>query len=146
MTEEITQKHLERARVQGAPSTIPGASGLVRPYPYEEQTRQTVRALSLELDNDFSIEQLQRAQATLAQHAAKQGLRVLEQPMFALSNDPTEDIPSEWQWTLLPSRSRSAPTPPPIAYAAQSMRQAIARSSPIDHFPEALRPPPATFG
>lgn len=101
MMEEITQKHLERTRVRGAPSTIPGASGLVRAYPYDEQTRQTVRALTLTLDNDFSIAQLQSAQATLAQYAAKQGLRVLEQPMFALSNDPMEDIPSEWEWTLL---------------------------------------------
>ena len=46
MPDDITQKHLDRARVRGAPSTIPGSSGLVGTYPVEEVQRQTVRALT----------------------------------------------------------------------------------------------------
>ena len=110
MADEITQKHLNRARVRGAPSSIPGASGLIGSYAFEEEQRQTTRALSMPLDKDFSIAELREAQEKLAQVAAKQGLRALEQPMFALEADPMEQVPHEWSWRLyLPVSGKAMP-------------------------------------
>ncbi len=107
MADEITQKHLSRARVRGAPSSIPGASGLVGSYRFEENTRQTMRALLTPLDRDFSIAELRESQTKLAQLAAKQQLQMLEPPMFALKADPVEQVPHEWEWELyLPVRGK----------------------------------------
>jgi DNA gyrase inhibitor GyrI len=107
MADEITQKHLDHARVRGAPSTIPGATGLVGTYDIEEHTRQTVRALVMPLERDFTVPQLKSAQEKLSQTAAKQSLRVLEQPLIALKADPMEDPPGDWEWELvLPVRGR----------------------------------------
>lgn len=108
MADEITQKHLSRARVRGAPSSIPGASGLIGSYGFEEIQRQTVRALKSPLDRDFSVADLRVAQAKLAETAARQGLQVVEQPMFALKADPMEQVPHEWEWELyLPVRGNA---------------------------------------
>lgn len=108
MSDEITLKHLQRARVRGAPSSIPGASGLIGSYGFEEVQRQAVRALSTPLSKDFSIAELREAQEKLAQIAAKQGLQALEQPMFALEADPMEQVPHEWSWKLyLPVRGKA---------------------------------------
>lgn len=108
MSDEITQKHLQRARVRGAPSSIPGASGLIGTYGFEEIQRQAVRALCLSLDKDFTVAELRDAQARLARVAAKQGLQVVEAPMFALKADPMEQVPHEWEWELyLPVRGKA---------------------------------------
>jgi hypothetical protein len=37
----------------------------------------------------------------MAQLAAKQKLRVLEEPLIALDNNPMEDLPHDWKWSLL---------------------------------------------
>src|SRR5690606_26534761 len=109
MADEITQKHLDKARVRGAPATIPGAAGLVGTYDIEENTRQTVRSLVMALDRNFTVAQLQECQDKLAQIAAKQKLRVLEPPLIALKADPMETPPGEWEWELvLPVRGRAA--------------------------------------
>ncbi|MBM4375518.1 MAG: hypothetical protein FJ095_10565 [Deltaproteobacteria bacterium] len=108
MADEITQKHLNRARVRGAPSSIPGASGLIGSYAFEEIQRQTVRAIRLSLDKDFSLAELRDAQEKLAAHAARHGLVPIEAPMFALAADPMEQVPHEWEWHLfLPVRGKA---------------------------------------
>ncbi len=110
MADDITQKHLNRARVRGAPATIPGASGLIGSYPFEEVTRQTMRALVTPLDRDFTMESLRDAQTKLAQHAIKHRLETLEPPMFALKADPMEQVPHEWEWDLyLPVSGKVVP-------------------------------------
>ncbi len=101
MSDEITQKHLSRARVRGAPSSIPGASGLVGSYGFEETQRQAVRALAIKLSRDFSIAEVREGAAKLAQLAAVSGLTVLEGALIALDGDPTEVVPHEWSWKLL---------------------------------------------
>ena len=108
MVDDITQKHLQKARVRGAPTTIPGAAGLVGSYPYEEIVRHTVRALALDLPYGFTARTVREAQAKLAQVAAVQQLQVLEPPLLALHGDPSEDPAYEWQWhALLPVRGRA---------------------------------------
>lgn len=107
MADEITQKHLDKARVRGAPSTIPGSGGMVGSYDVEERTRQTVRALVMALDRNFTVGQVKDAQEKLSQTAAKQKLKVLEQPLIALKADPMADPPGDWEWELtLPVRGR----------------------------------------
>ena len=106
MADEITQKHLDRLRVRGAPAAIVGATGMVGTYDFSEKTRQTVRALSMDLgesfhDGEFNVTPLREGSAKLAQLAATQNLRVLEQPVFALNGDPVADPPHEWTWELL---------------------------------------------
>lgn len=108
MTDDITQKHLDKARVRGAPATIPGSGGMVGTYDIEEITRQTVRSLVMPLDRNFTVAQLNEAREKLSQAAAKQKLRVLEPPLIALEADPMEDPPGEWTWELvLPVRGRA---------------------------------------
>lgn len=107
MADEITQKHLDKARVRGAPATIPGSAGMVGAYDLQEIIRQTVRSLVLPLDRNFTVDQLKEGQAKLAQAAAKQKLSVLEQPLIALKADPMQDPPGDWEWDLvLPVRGR----------------------------------------
>ncbi len=80
---------------------------MVGTYTIEERTRQTVRALGMALDREFTIPQLKEHQEKLAQIAAKQKLQVLEQPLIAVKADPMEDAPGEWEWELvLPVRGR----------------------------------------
>ena len=74
---------------------------MVGSYDCEEVTRQTVRALALPLDGNFTVAELREGKDTLSQLAAKQKLRVLEQPLFALNGDPQDDLPHEWSWELL---------------------------------------------
>ena len=101
MADNITQKHLDKLRVRGAPSIIPGAAGMVGDYAVEEIQRQTVRSLVLELDRDFTVAALRDGQKKLSQLAAVQRLRALEAPVFALHGDPQEDLPHEWTWQLM---------------------------------------------
>jgi len=101
MADDITQQHLDRARVRGAPSTIPGSAGMVGTYDYEEIQLNARRALSLELHRDFTMAELRDAQDKLAQHAAKHKLRVLEQALIVLHADPVEDPPHDWTWTVV---------------------------------------------
>ncbi|MCA9625107.1 MAG: hypothetical protein KC731_39050 [Myxococcales bacterium] len=108
MADEITQKHLQRARVRGAPSTIPGSAGLVQAYDYDELVRPVSRTLSKALDADFTMAELRATRDKLAQHAAKQKLKVLEQALIVLHGDPVEDPPHEWKWVVeLPVSGRA---------------------------------------
>ncbi len=103
--DEITQRHLQKLRIRGAPSTIPGALGFVGSYDAEETWRMTCRALVLPLSKTFSVADLRDAYARLEAVAAKQKLKLAEDPMFALKGDPNEDPPHKWEYeAVLPVR------------------------------------------
>jgi DNA gyrase inhibitor GyrI len=103
--DDITQRHLERLRIRGAPSTIPGSVGFVGSYDAEETWRQTARALVAPLDKHVTGASLQTAFDHLTATAAAQHLSVLEEPLFALRGDPTEDPPHKWEYeAVLPIR------------------------------------------
>jgi hypothetical protein len=105
MPDEITQKHLQRLRIRGAPATIPGSHGLVGAYDGEETWRQTCRALVLPLDRGFTGAQLREAFAKLAEVASRQKATLFEEPMFALKGDPNQDPPHKWEYeAVLPFR------------------------------------------
>jgi DNA gyrase inhibitor GyrI len=101
----ITQKHLDRLRVRGAPSAIPGSVGFVGTYEAEETWRQTGRALVTPLERSFGGAALKTAYARLADEAARYKLMVADEPMFALKGDPSEDPPHTWAYeAVLPIR------------------------------------------
>ncbi len=103
--DEITQRHLQRLRIRGAPSTIPGSVGSVGSYEAEETWRQTARALVTPLDKHLTGAALREAFDRLAAVAAAQKLTVVEDPLFALKGDPTEDPPYKWEYeAVLPIR------------------------------------------
>jgi DNA gyrase inhibitor GyrI len=105
LPDEITQRHLQRLRIRGAPSTIPGTVGFVGSYDAEEIWRQTGRALVTPLERGFSVGALRDAIARLTESARAQRLTVVEEPMFALRGDPNEDPPHKWQYeAVLPVR------------------------------------------
>jgi DNA gyrase inhibitor GyrI len=104
-SDETTQKHLNRLRVRGAPSTIPGTSGFVGSYDAEEIWRQTGRALVLPLDRHFTAATLREIYDKLAGAAARQKATPIEEPMFALKGDPSQDPPHKWEYeAVLPIR------------------------------------------
>lgn len=109
-TDEITQRHLDRLRIRGAPSTIPGAVGFVGSYDAEEIWRQTCRALVVPLPKALTVEALRDAFAKLRQVAEREKLTVAEEPLFALKGDPDEDPPHKWEYeALLPVRGPAKP-------------------------------------
>jgi DNA gyrase inhibitor GyrI len=109
-SDEITQKHLQKLRIRGAPSTIPGSTGFVGTYEAEEIWRQTGRALVLPLDRHLTAASLVAAYAKLADFAASQKLTAIEDPMFALKGDPAEDPPHKWEYeAVLPIRGAAKP-------------------------------------
>jgi hypothetical protein len=108
--DEITQRHLQRLRIRGAPSTIPGTVGFVGSYEAEETWRQTARALITPLDKHLTGAGLRQAFERLAAVAAEQKLTVVEDPLFALKGDPTEDPPHKWEYeAILPIRGAGKP-------------------------------------
>ncbi len=103
--DQITQKHLNRLRVRGAPSAIPGSVGFVGTYEAEETWRQTGRALVTPLERGFGVAPLKEAYARLAEGAEHHKLVVVDEPMFALKGDPNEDPPHKWEYeAVLPIR------------------------------------------
>lgn len=111
--DEITQKHLNRLRVRGAPSTIPGTAGFVGTYEAEETWRQTGRALVLPLEPSFNAAALREAFHRLTEEAKRQELLVTDEPLFALKGDPNEDPPHKWEYeALLPIRGGAKPADP----------------------------------
>lgn len=108
MADEITQRHLNRLRVRGAPATIPGAAGFVGSYDVEEVWRQTGRALVVPLARPLGTQALREAFARLTALAKQQKLTVLEDPLFALKGDPNEDPPHKWEYeAVLPVRGNA---------------------------------------
>jgi DNA gyrase inhibitor GyrI len=103
--DDITQRHLNRLRIRGAPSAIPGSGASVGLYDAEETWRQTARAIVTPLDKHVTAAALEEAFTRLSSVAAAQKLSVLEDPLFALKGDPTEDPPHRWEYeALLPVR------------------------------------------
>jgi DNA gyrase inhibitor GyrI len=108
--DEITQRHLNKLRIRGAPSTIPGTIGSVGSYEAEETWRQTARALVLPLPKLLTAAVLADAFGRLTTLATAQGLSVVEDPLFALKGDPTEDPPHKWEYeAVLPIRGAGKP-------------------------------------
>jgi DNA gyrase inhibitor GyrI len=101
----ITQKHLNRLRVRGAPSAIPGSVGFVGTYEAEETWRQTGRALVTPLDRGFGVAALKEAYARLAEGAERHKLAMADEPLFGLMGDPNDDPPHKWEYeAVLPIR------------------------------------------
>ena len=101
----ITQKHLNRLRVRGAPTAIPGSVGFVGTYEAEETWRQTGRALVTPLDRGFGVAALKEAYARLAEGAERHKLTTADEPLFALKGDPNDDPPHKWEYeAVLPIR------------------------------------------
>lgn len=118
MSDPITQKHLDRLRIRGAPATIPGAAGLVGEYDAEETWRQTCRALVTPLDRNFNHVALRDAFAKLQRTADAQKLSIAEEPLFALKGDPAVDPPHLWQYeAVLPIRGGAKATDDGITVA-----------------------------
>jgi hypothetical protein len=110
MPDEITERHLKRLRVRGAPATIPGSAGFVGSYDAEEIWRQTGRALVVPIEKSFGPATLREAYGKLAALAIQQKLTVLEDPLFALKGDPNEDPPHKWEYeAVLPVRGAAKP-------------------------------------
>ena len=110
MPDDITQRHLQRIRIRGAPATIPGSAGFVGSYDAEETWRQTGRALVLPLDRSFTAKTLRETFARLRAAAEAQNLTITEEPLFALKGDPDADPPHKWDYeALLPVRGNAKP-------------------------------------
>lgn len=108
--DEITQRHLDKLRIRGAPATIPSAVGFIGSYEAEEVLRQTCRALVLPLEKGFTTAALRGAFDRLRAAAEHQNLIVVEEPLFALKGDPTEDPPHKWEYeAILPIRGAAKP-------------------------------------
>src|SRR5262249_21944993 len=91
--------------IRGAPSTIPGAAGFVGSYEAEETWRQTSRALVVPLERGFTARHLREAYARLGAIAERQRATVIEDPLFALKGDPSQDPPHKWEYeAVLPIR------------------------------------------
>src|SRR4051812_44519140 len=110
MADEITQRHLDRLRIRGAPSTIPGTHGFIGSYDAEEIWRQTGRALTMALPKTPHAGDLRTAFAGLESVATAKKLTGVEEPLFALKGDPAEDPPHKWEWeAVLPVRGDAKP-------------------------------------
>jgi DNA gyrase inhibitor GyrI len=108
MQDEITNKHLQRLRVRGAPQAIPGSVGMVNRYDAREVRKQTMRALAVSLSEGFGNAEIRQAKQKLALAAASQGAQPVEEALIVLNGDPVEDAPSEWTWQLvLPIRGEA---------------------------------------
>ncbi|MFO0760390.1 MAG: hypothetical protein U0359_28165 [Byssovorax sp.] len=101
----ITQKHLNRLRIRGAPATIPGSAGFVGSYDAEETWRQTGRALSMPIARPLTAASLKAAFTKLREIAEQHSIKIGDEPLFALKGDPNEDPPHKWEYeALLPIR------------------------------------------
>ena len=94
-TDDITQRHLSRQRVRGAPSTVPGSAGFVPDYTAQEIRRQTQRSLVCPLEGPLRIESLRTAFAKLESAARAQNLKVTGEPLYVVKADPMIVVPGE---------------------------------------------------
>ena len=112
MSDEITQRHLRKLRIRGAPTAIPGSAGFVGSYDAEETWRQTGRALVLPLERTFDAALLKATFERLASVAQAKNLTVPEATLFALKGDPTQDPPHKWEYeAVLPIQGATKADP-----------------------------------
>jgi len=108
----MTQDQPAGAIRQGAPYAYSEDPGDHERYPLVQALRSTQRALALPLEapdlngkkkraRGIAKDVLRDGQSKLAQTAAVQQLRVLEQPLIALHAHPLEDRRRDWTWELL---------------------------------------------
>lgn len=109
-SDEITPKHLGRPRGRGAPATATGAAATTGGYDIEETWRQTGRALVVPLERALTLPALRAAFARLTEVAERQGLTIVEEPLFGLRGDPGKDPPQRWDYeAVLPVRGAARP-------------------------------------
>jgi DNA gyrase inhibitor GyrI len=93
--DDITQRHLSKQRVRGAPSTKPGTSGFVRDYDASELLRQTQRSLVCPLAGEIDLAKVREAFAKLQAAASAQKLKVTGDPFYVVKADPMTIVPHE---------------------------------------------------
>ncbi|WP_437632225.1 hypothetical protein [Sorangium sp. So ce854] len=110
-SDETTPKPLRRPRARGAgAATTATPTTMTDGLDVEETWRQTCRALVAPLDRALTLPALRAAQARLAEVAARQGLAIVEEPLFGLKGDPGEDPPQRWAYeAVLPIRGAARP-------------------------------------
>ncbi len=105
-SDEISPKHLRRPDARGAPATTPATGA----YDVEETWRQTGRALVVPLERAFTLSALRDAYARLTEVARRQKLAAVEEPLFSLKGNPSEDPPHAWDYeAVLPIRGTARP-------------------------------------
>ncbi|WP_438015926.1 hypothetical protein WMF18_34485 [Sorangium sp. So ce315] len=106
-SDEITPKPPRRARARGAGAA---STATTDGLDVEETWRQTCRALVAPLERALALPALRAAQARLAEVAARQGLAIVEEPLFGLKGDPGADPPHRWAYeAVLPIRGAARP-------------------------------------
>ncbi|WP_437956472.1 hypothetical protein WME76_34440 [Sorangium sp. So ce119] len=106
-SDETTPKHLRRPRARGA--TAAAATTMTDGYDVEETWRQTGRALVVPLDRALTLSALRAAHARLSEVAERQGLAIVEEPLFGLKGDPGADPPHRWAYeAVLPIRGAAS--------------------------------------
>ncbi|WP_437687632.1 hypothetical protein [Sorangium sp. So ce176] len=111
-SDETTPKHLRRPRARGAAAAAATATSTATNdgHDVEETWRQTGRALVVPLDRALTLSALRAAHARLAEVAERQGLAIVEEPLFGLKGDPGEDPPHRWAYeAVLPIRGAASP-------------------------------------
>ncbi len=107
--DEITQRHLQKLRIRGAPSDHPRVGRVRRLLrgrgDLAPDRPRPGRPADQGPDRHLSGASLSAAFERLAAAAAAQKLSVVEEPLFALKGDPTEDPPHKWEYeAILPIR------------------------------------------
>ncbi|WP_437732345.1 hypothetical protein [Sorangium sp. So ce1335] len=114
-SDEITPKPPRRSRARGAgaataatPTTMP--TTMTDGHDVEETWRQTGRALVVRLERALTLAALRAAHARLAEVAERQRLAIVEDLLFGLKGDPSEDPPHRWDYeAVLPIRGAARP-------------------------------------
>jgi len=95
MADDITQRHLSRQRVRGAPATVPGTSGFVHDYDAAELMRHTQRSLVLPIEGEVTLPKLREGFQKLEIVAAAQKLKVTGDPLYVVKADPMVVVPNK---------------------------------------------------
>jgi DNA gyrase inhibitor GyrI len=95
MADEITNRHLSRQRVRGAPATVPGAAGFVHDYDAAELLRQTQRSLVLPIEGEVTLAKIREGFQKLEAVAASQKLKVTGDPLYVVKADPMVIVPNK---------------------------------------------------
>ncbi|GAC1351602.1 MAG: hypothetical protein NVS3B20_09260 [Polyangiales bacterium] len=108
MADDITQKHLDRLRIRGAPATVPGITAMVGEYACQQVMRSAVRVLSQTIDQPLTFDKVKLAVAALREAQKRQGLTVAGNPILAVLDDPMQVVPNRRRLeAMLPIRGPS---------------------------------------
>ncbi len=108
MADDITEKHLAKARIRGAPATVPGVTGMVGEYPCQQVMRSAVRVLAKSIDQPLTFEKVKAAVTELREAQKRQGLTVAGNPILVVADDPMKVVPNKRKHeVMLPIRGPS---------------------------------------